>query len=91
MSEIRRTTIRQRGQITLPAEVRRELDLEDGDELVVEVDNGRVVMTPSRARALEALAEIQAAFRRSAVTEKELQQGGQRIRREIVERLYGPG
>jgi AbrB family looped-hinge helix DNA binding protein len=40
-----RTTLRQKGQITLPAEVREALHVEDGDEIEFEVtEDGQVLM-----------------------------------------------
>jgi AbrB family looped-hinge helix DNA binding protein len=40
-----RTTLRQKGQLTLPAEVRNALHVEEGDEIEFEViDDGQVVM-----------------------------------------------
>lgn len=38
--------VRHKGQVTLPAEIRDELDLEQGDILEAEVMNGKVVLTP---------------------------------------------
>jgi AbrB family looped-hinge helix DNA binding protein len=41
------TKMRQRGTLTLPNEIRRELGLEEGDEIDVEVDAaGRLILTP---------------------------------------------
>jgi AbrB family looped-hinge helix DNA binding protein len=40
-------TIRTRGQITLPAEVRLELGLRDGDHLIVTVADGQIILTPA--------------------------------------------
>ncbi|MFC7481787.1 AbrB/MazE/SpoVT family DNA-binding domain-containing protein [Luedemannella flava] len=40
-----RAVLRARGQVTLPAHVRTELDLHDGDDLLVTVEAGRVVLT----------------------------------------------
>jgi AbrB family looped-hinge helix DNA binding protein len=40
-----RTTLRQKGQITLPAEVREALHVEDGDEIEFQVtEDGHVLM-----------------------------------------------
>ena len=39
--------IGKRGQLTLPAEVRRALGLKPGDALVVRVEKGRVVLEPA--------------------------------------------
>jgi antitoxin PrlF len=41
-----RTTLRQKGQITLPAEIREALHVEDGDEIEFELmPDGRVLMS----------------------------------------------
>jgi antitoxin PrlF len=41
-----RTTLRQKGQITLPAEIREALHIEDGDEIEFELTpDGRVLMS----------------------------------------------
>ena len=37
-----------RGQIVIPAEMRRELDLERGTRFEVTVDDGHIVLTPIR-------------------------------------------
>ncbi|GAA1748509.1 AbrB/MazE/SpoVT family DNA-binding domain-containing protein [Luedemannella helvata] len=42
-----RAVLRARGQVTLPAHVRMELGLRDGDDLIVTVDSGRVILTPA--------------------------------------------
>lgn len=51
MSEV--TQISKRGQITLPAEVRKMLGLEPGDTLVVRVEEGRIVLEPAVVLPLE--------------------------------------
>jgi AbrB family looped-hinge helix DNA binding protein len=38
--------LKSKGQMTLPVEIRRELELEQGDLLDVEVTNGKIVLTP---------------------------------------------
>ncbi|MFB6350265.1 MAG: AbrB/MazE/SpoVT family DNA-binding domain-containing protein [Bradymonadaceae bacterium] len=37
-----------RGQLVIPAELRRALDLERGTRLEVELENGHIVLTPIR-------------------------------------------
>ncbi|MGB3305802.1 MAG: AbrB/MazE/SpoVT family DNA-binding domain-containing protein [Thermomicrobiales bacterium] len=39
------TKITREGQITIPVEIRNELDLREGDVLVVEHHDGKIVMT----------------------------------------------
>ena len=48
-----------RGQITIPAEIRKKLGVKDGDKVVFIEDNGRIVMENSVRLALK---EVQAAF-----------------------------
>lgn len=42
-----------RGSITLPATVRRQLGLADGDVLTVEIRDGAVVLTPAHVTEVE--------------------------------------
>lgn len=48
------------GKIVIPAELRRELNLTDGDTLVVERDGDSIVIKPGR----QVLREIQAEMKR---------------------------
>ena len=38
--------IKQKGQVTIPTEIRQELGLEDGDYVEITREGGRIVMTP---------------------------------------------
>jgi antitoxin PrlF len=46
-SAVVRTSMRAKGQVTLPQQIRRALNLDDGDDLLVTVEDGRVVLTPA--------------------------------------------
>ena len=39
--------LRARGQVTLPAQVRMDLGLREGDSFLITVEHGRVVLTPA--------------------------------------------
>jgi antitoxin PrlF len=41
-------SIRHKGVITLPNQVRQELGLEEGDEMLVSVQDGTIVLSPAR-------------------------------------------
>jgi AbrB family looped-hinge helix DNA binding protein len=41
------TPVRKKGVITIPQEIRELLDLQEGDHLVMSVEDGRIVMTPA--------------------------------------------
>ena len=45
-----------KSQIVIPAEIRRRLGIEPGDELLVEVEDDRIVIRKSSKSALERLA-----------------------------------
>lgn len=51
------TSLSKRGQVTLPAEVRRALGLKPGDTLVVRVEAGRVVLEPAVVLPVELYTE----------------------------------
>lgn len=41
------TPVRKKGVVTIPQDIRDQLDLQEGDHLVVAVEDGRIVMTPA--------------------------------------------
>lgn len=41
-----KSTVKKRGQITIPKNLREELDLHEDDQLEVSVENGKLVMQP---------------------------------------------
>lgn len=43
----RSLALRRKGVITVPQEVRDELDLHEGDNLLLTVEEGRIVLTPT--------------------------------------------
>ena len=81
--------LRPKRQVTLPREVCDQLGIQPGDILEVTVEDCTLIARPRKAVALEALKEIQQAFERSGVTERELQEAGWRIRQEVVRERYG--
>ncbi|MDD5701331.1 MAG: AbrB/MazE/SpoVT family DNA-binding domain-containing protein [Dehalococcoidales bacterium] len=83
--------LRPKRQITLPGKVCEQLGIKPGDVLEVTVEDCILIARPKRMVALEALKEIQQAFKRSGVTEKELQETGRRIRREVAQERFGAG
>jgi AbrB family looped-hinge helix DNA binding protein len=59
--ELAKVTVR--GQITIPIEIRRKLNIKDGDKVVFLEENGRIIMENS---AMLALREVQTAFKGEA-------------------------
>lgn len=52
-----------RGQITIPIEIRKKLNIKEGDEVVFLEENGRIILINS---AMLALLEVQDAFKDEA-------------------------
>lgn len=44
--DIRTAKVSSKGQIFLPVDIRKELNIEAGQELVVELQDGKIVLTP---------------------------------------------
>lgn len=66
--------VSRRGQITLPASVRKSLGLQDGDALRINVVDGNVVLEPVAVVPIEVYDEdrVQEFERESTMTEEEL-------------------
>src|SRR3990172_9977043 len=81
--------LRPRRQLTLPRDICRQLGIDVGDQVELSAEDGRLVVTPSRKLALDALAEIQSAFARSGIPESELQRAAREARTELIRERYG--
>lgn len=80
----RDVVLRPKRQLTLPRDVCEQMGIGPGDVLELSVEGSALVAKPKKAAALEALREIREAFKRSGVTEEELQETGRRMRQEVV-------
>jgi len=81
--------IRDRRQVTLPAAVLSQLLVDEGDKLSLTVVDKKIVAQPAKEQAMDNLKAIQKAFQESGITEKELQDSGVKIRKQLVEKLHG--
>lgn len=87
--ETRDVVLRPKRQVTLPKEVCDGLGIGPGDTLELSLDGDTLIARPKKKIALEALREIQEAFKRSGITEEELQEVGRRVREELTRERYG--
>lgn len=81
--------IRERRQITLPAEVFEQLALSVGDKLAFQIEKGKLIAKPVRQQAIDTLKAIQKAFEKITVSEKEFLKNGQELRKKLAKKLYG--
>ena len=82
-------TLRQKRQLTLPAEICEALDIEPGDLLELSVEGRVLTARPKKARAMDALREIRDSFERFGITEEELLKAGRSTRRDINRERHG--
>jgi AbrB family looped-hinge helix DNA binding protein len=66
-----RVKLREKRQLTLPAEISEGLGLSPGDSVEITLEDGKAVIQPSRKAALNALEELQKAIAASGITEEE--------------------
>jgi AbrB family looped-hinge helix DNA binding protein len=81
--------VQEKGQITIPTEVRRKLGLGKGDLVSVEETTNGVLITPQKVLALQALDRIGEILREKGLTFEDLMESGAEVREELVREQYG--
>lgn len=80
--------IRPKRQATFPAELLAKVGMTIGDQFLAEVSDKKIVLKPKKQIALDALKEIQKAFRESGISEKEMLESLKKEREEYVRKNY---
>jgi AbrB family looped-hinge helix DNA binding protein len=81
--------VQEKGQVTLPTELRKKLGLKKGDLVAVEETPTGVLITPQKVVALQALDRIGEILREQGLTLEELIDSGAEIREDLVREQYG--
>lgn len=85
--------VQEKGQVTLPVEVRKHLGMKKGDLVAVEETPDGVLITPQSLIATreldKALDEIGAALKEQGLTLEEMIERGREIREELYKERYG--
>jgi len=80
--------VQQKGQVTIPLEIRERLGLKKGDLVAfVETDQG-VLISPQEVVAMAALDKLGEMLKEKGITLEELIESGREIRGEIVREKY---
>jgi AbrB family looped-hinge helix DNA binding protein len=88
-TELRLVRVQEKGQVTLPADVRRRLGLEKGDLVaIIETPEG-VLITPQEVVATKALDRIGEVLREQGLSLEELIESGRSERDELLRTQYG--
>ena len=83
------TRIQEKGQVTLPADVRRRLGLKKGDLVAVTETPAGILITPQEVVATQALAEIGAALKEQGLSLEDMIERGRAIRGRLLAEQYG--
>ena len=81
--------IQEKGQVTLPADVRRRLGLKKGDLVAVSATDEGVLIAPQEVLAMKTLDRIGKALKEKGLTLEELIESGREIRGQIAAEKHG--
>ncbi len=81
--------VREKRQITLPADLCRQLGIRVGDHLEVTLEGDALIARPKKTIARQALRELQAVFASSGVGEEEIQEYARKVREQLSAERYG--
>ena len=81
--------IQEKGQMTLPADIRKRLGLKKGDYVAVEETPDGVLFTPRAMAAIKALDNIGQALKEQGLTLEDMIESGREIREELYRERYG--
>ena len=83
------SAVQEKGQVTIPAEIRRKLGLKKGDLVAfVETEQG-VLISPQEVVAMDILDRMGRVLREKGVTLEELIEDGRKIRGDLLGEEYG--
>jgi antitoxin PrlF len=89
MPSLKMSKVQEKGQVTIPAEIREKLGLQKGDLVAfVETEQG-VVISPQEVVAMKALDKLGEMLKEKGITLEELIEDGREIRGEIAKEKYG--
>lgn len=88
-SERKLVRVQEKGQVTLPSEIREKLRLKKGDLVAVEETQNGILITPQAIIAMEALDRLGAELKKKGLTLEELIESGREIRGQILKEKYG--
>ena len=89
MSDLKLSTVQEKGQVTIPAEIRSKLGLKKGDVVAfVETDQG-VLISPQEVIATAALDQMRQVLIAQGLTLEDLMDSGREMRGKLLKEEYG--
>lgn len=80
--------VQEKGQITLPAELRRKLGLKKGDLVAIEETQEGLLITSQEVIAMKVLNRVGEALRQRGLSLEELIESGRDVRSQIIEEQH---
>lgn len=81
--------LQEKGQVTLPANVRRRLGLKKGDLMAIAETPDGVLIIPQEALAARDIAQVDAALQKFGLSLEQIVDSGREIRGRIAKEKYG--
>ena len=81
--------VQEKGQVTIPAELRRRFGLKKGDLVSIEETKEGLLITPQEVVAMEALDRVGKVLREQGLSLEDLIESGREIRGQLAEGQYG--
>jgi antitoxin PrlF len=89
MNDRKLVRIQEKGQVTIPTEIRKKLGLKRGDLVAVMETPDGVFITPQQVVAAKALDSIGDILKEQGLSLEELIASGREIRTDLVQETYG--
>ncbi len=81
--------VQEKGQVTIPTDIRKKLGLKKGDLVAVTSSEDGILITPQEVIAMRALDRIGEMLREKGITLEEMIESGRQVRTKIIEEQYG--
>lgn len=89
MPALNLSVVQEKGQVTIPAEIRRKLGVKKGDLVAfIETERG-VLISPREAVAMDALGRIGRALKERGISLEELIASGREVRAQLLQETGG--
>ena len=89
ISQQKLVRIQEKGQVTLPSQIRKKLSLKKGDLIAVMETKEGVLLTPQEIVATKALDRIGQILKEKGVSLEKLIESGREKRGRLIEKQYG--
>ena len=82
------STIQEKGQVTIPAYLRRKHDLRKGDQVVCTETEGGILISSREVAAMKALEKLGAVLKEKGLTLEDLAESSDVVRTDLLKEVY---